>query len=89
MENTSGTHLVELFSNMVRICQHCWIFTLNLVKWCNRAIIARDVPPMSDSSKHMGEITVGKSESSTENNWRYGSSPYYQVEDSMRKDGEG
>jgi hypothetical protein len=31
MENTSGTHLVELFSNMIRIC---------LVKGCNRAIIA-------------------------------------------------
>ena len=59
MENTSGTHLVELFSNMVRICQYCRIVTVYLVKGCNRAIIARDVPPMSDTSKHVGEITVG------------------------------
>jgi hypothetical protein len=59
MENTSGTHLVEFFSNMIRICQHCWIVTLYLVKGCDSAIIARDVPPMSDTSKHAGEITVG------------------------------
>jgi hypothetical protein len=59
MENTSGTHLVELFSHMIRICQHCWIVTRYLVKGYNRAIIARDVPPMSDTSKHGEEITVG------------------------------
>jgi hypothetical protein len=59
MENTSGTHLVELFSTLIRICQYCWIVTLYLIKGCNRAIIARNVPPMSDISKHVGEITVG------------------------------
>ena len=59
MENTSGTHLVELFSHMIRICQYCRIVTVYLVKGCNRAIIARDVPPMSDTSKHVEEITVG------------------------------
>jgi len=73
------THLVELFSHMIRICQHCWIVTRYLVKGYNRAIIARDVPPMSDTSKHGVEITVGL----------YGRVRVDEAEDSMRKDEGG
>jgi hypothetical protein len=36
-----------------------WIVTLYLEKGCDSVIIARDVSPMSNTSKHVGEVTVG------------------------------
>ena len=72
VKNTSGTHLVEFFSHMIGICQHCWIVARHFVKRFDGTIIAGNMPPMSNTTKHMMEVAVGLHRGVRETCWTAG-----------------
>ena len=66
------THLVEFFSHMIGICQHCWIVACHFVKRFDGTIIARNMPSMRNTAKHMVEVAVGLHRGVRETCWTAG-----------------